>query len=150
MTEGLPFQTIFSLSEDVPPAGSAPAAPSVPPGPPAPRRDGPGTALAMKADMKISDDDLRGRIVLSSDGLAVGEIERLFVDPADLRVSSLEVRLRKEAAEHIGIHRSLFHAATFEISTALVQSTGDVVILAVPLDALRPPEPPETSAPPVH
>lgn len=100
--------------------------------------------------MKISDDNLRGRIVLSNDGLAVGEIERLYIDPADLHVSSLVVRLRKDAAERIGIHRSLFHGATYEISTALVQSTGDVVILSVHLDALRPPEPAETSAPAVH
>lgn len=110
-----------------------------------------GTALAFdQGIMKISDDNLRGRIVLSNDGLAIGEIERLFIDPADLRVSSLVVRLRKDAAERIGIHRSLFHGATYEISTALVQSTGDVVILSVHLDALRPPEPVETSVPAVH
>ena len=100
--------------------------------------------------MKLTDDTLRGRVVLSSDGLAIGEIERLFIDPENLRISALEVRLRKDAAERVGIHRSLFHSATLEISTNLVQSTGDVVILAVPLDALRPPEPPEASAQAVH
>jgi sporulation protein YlmC with PRC-barrel domain len=104
--------------------------------------------------MKISDDSLRGRVVLSSDGLAIGEIERFFVDPANLRVASLEVKLRKEAADRVGVHRSLFHAATLEISSTLVQSTGDVVILSVPLDALRQPaghqaaaKPPQSTQP---
>lgn len=100
--------------------------------------------------MKLSDDNLRGRVVLSSDGLAIGEIERLFIDPANLRISSLEVRLRKDAAERVGMHRSLFHGATIEIPASAVQSTGDVVILSVPLNALRPPKPPEMRAPAVH
>jgi sporulation protein YlmC with PRC-barrel domain len=102
--------------------------------------------------MKISDDNLRGRVVLSSDGLAIGEIERLFIDPTNLRISSLEVRLRKDIADRVGAHRSLFHGATIEIPANAVQSTGDVVILSVPLDALSPPEAPEASAqaPAVH
>ena len=101
--------------------------------------------------MKISDDSLHGRVVLSSDGLAVGEIERLFLDPANLRVSSIEVRLRKDAAERIGAHRSLFHSATIEIPAGQVQSIGDAMILSVTLDALRLPEAPaEVSAPTMH
>ena len=102
---------------------------------------------------KLSDEQLRGRVVLSSDGFAVGEIERLFIDSADLRVSSIEVRLRKDAAERLGARHSMFRSATLEISTAMVQSTGDVVILSVALDALGPPEPPavpEATAEAVH
>jgi hypothetical protein len=101
--------------------------------------------------MRLADDSFHGRVVLSSDGIAIGEITRLFIDPSfpGWRVGSFEVRLRKEAADRAGIHRSLFHAATLEISTGLVQSTGDAVILSVPLDELRPPAPPasEETAP---
>ena len=98
--------------------------------------------------MKLTDAAFRGRVVLSSDGLAIGEITRLFVDPGTWRVCSFEVRLRKDIAERIGVSRSLFHGATLEISTDLVQSSGDAVILSVSADALRHPAPPEPSAPP--
>ena len=98
--------------------------------------------------MKVPEDSLRGRIVLSSDGLVVGEVARLFVDPATWRVRSLEVKLRKDAADRAGVSRSLFHAATLEISTELVQSTGDAVILSVAAGALRSAAPAEQPAPP--
>jgi sporulation protein YlmC with PRC-barrel domain len=100
--------------------------------------------------MKISDDNLTGRVVISGDGIAIGEITRLFVDSASWRVESLQIALRKESAERIGIKHSMFHAATIEISVGLVQSVGDAVVLSVELSALRGPEatPPEPAAPP--
>ena len=92
--------------------------------------------------MRLADDSFHGRVVLSSDGIAIGEIARLFIDSsAGWRVGSFEVRLRKDVADRAGVHRSLFHAPTLEISTDLVQSIGDAVILSVPLDALNPPVP---------
>jgi sporulation protein YlmC with PRC-barrel domain len=102
--------------------------------------------------MKLTDESFRGRVVLSSDGLVLGEISRLYIDPASTgwRVRSFEVRLRKDAAERAGIPHSLFHSATIEISTDLVQSIGDAVILSVPVTSLRPPTQPEQSAPPPH
>ena len=100
--------------------------------------------------MKLSDDTFRGRVVLSSDGLVIGEIERLFIDPANWRIRSIEVKLRKDAADRVGVHRSLFHSATLEISTELVQASADAVILAVPIDSLRAPAPTQTSAPVTH
>jgi hypothetical protein len=106
-----------------------------------------GTLLASRWSMKLTDAAFRGRVVLSSDGLAIGEITRLFVEAAGWRVCSFEVRLRKDVAERIGIPRTLFHGATIEISTDLVQSTGDAVILSVSAEALRQPAPPEPSAP---
>lgn len=87
--------------------------------------------------MTLNDLALHGRVVLSGDGLAIGEITRLNVDPDTWHVVSLEVKVRKEVAERIGVHRSMFHAATIVISTAHVQSVGDAVILSVPLATLR-------------
>jgi sporulation protein YlmC with PRC-barrel domain len=101
--------------------------------------------------MKLTDESFRGRVVISSDGVALGEIAHLSVDPSTWRVRSLEVRLRKDAAERVGVPRSLFHSSTIEIATDLVQSVGDAVVLAVTADALRPPPPPpQPSAPPPH
>lgn len=114
------------------------------------RRTGPAQAAARswhhRRGMRLADDSFHGRVVLSSDGIALGEITHLFIDPSSpgWRVSSFEVRLRKEVADRAGVHRSLFHAATLEISTDLVQSIGDAVILSVALDALNPPAPPAT------
>lgn len=87
--------------------------------------------------MTLSDQALHGRVVLSGDGLAIGEITRLNVEPTTWHVVSLEVKVRKDAAERIGVQRSMFHATTIVIPTEHVQSVGDAVILSVPLAALR-------------
>jgi sporulation protein YlmC with PRC-barrel domain len=90
--------------------------------------------------MRLTDDSLHGRIVVSSDGLAIGEITKLFVQP-DWRIDAFEVKLRRDAAERIGVQRSLFHGATIEISSALVQAIGDAVLLSVPAASLRQAQP---------
>jgi sporulation protein YlmC with PRC-barrel domain len=100
--------------------------------------------------MKISNDNLVGRVVISGDGIAMGEITRQFVETTNWRVEALQVELRKETAERIGIKHSMFHAPTIEIATALVQSVGDAIVLSVELDALRAPEassPSQSAAP---
>ena len=97
----------------------------------------------------LTDESLHRRVVLSSDGVVVGEISRLVIRPSDWHVQAFVVKLRKEAAERAGIARSVFHAPTLEISTDLVQSSGDAVILSVPVEALNPPaeSPPSASEP---
>jgi hypothetical protein len=102
--------------------------------------------------MKLTDESFHGRVVLSGDGIVLGEIARLHIDPSPSgwRVCSFEVRLRKEIAELIGAARSLFHSATLEISSDLVRSIGDAVILSATVDTLRPPAPPEQRAPGPH
>jgi len=87
--------------------------------------------------MRLSDDNLHGRVVISGDGIAIGEITRVFLDSSEWRVEALQVKLRRESAERLGANRSMFHAATLEIPTRMIQSVGDAVILSVPLDGLR-------------
>lgn len=87
--------------------------------------------------MRLSDENLRGRTVIASDGLAIGEIAALFLDAEAWRVESLHVKLRKEIADRLGADRSMFHAGALEIPIRLVQSVGDAVVLAVPVDDLR-------------
>ena len=87
--------------------------------------------------MSLTDQELHGRVVLSQDGVVVGEITKLIVNPVDFRIDAIEVKLRKSAAELIGASRSLLHAATLQISTRSIQSIGDAVILSVPVDTLR-------------
>jgi len=101
--------------------------------------------------MRQSEDNLHGRVVLSSDGRVIGEIAKLFVDDTDWRIDAIQVKLRKDIAERIGASRGIFHAATIEIPAHLIASSGDAVILTVPVDALRsPPAPQPSESAPLH
>ncbi len=95
--------------------------------------------------MRLPDDNLRGRVVISGDGIAIGEITRVFIDSAEWRVDALQVKLRKDSADRLGASRTWRHAASIEIPTRVVQSVGDAVILAVPLASLRLAEQPRPS-----
>ena len=87
--------------------------------------------------MRLSDENLRGRTVIASDGLAIGEIAALFLDSDAWRVESLQVKLRKNVADRLGADRSVFHAGVLEIPIRMVQSVGDAVVLSVAVDGLR-------------
>src|SRR5688572_2430927 len=87
--------------------------------------------------MRLSDENLRGRTVIASDGLAIGEIAALFLDSDAWRVESLQVKLRKDVADRLGADRSVFHAGVLEIPIRMVQSVGDAVVLSVAVDRLR-------------
>lgn len=101
--------------------------------------------------MRQSDDNLHGRVVLSSDGRVIGEIVKLFVDDTDWRVDAIQVKLRKDIADRIGASHSMFHAATLEIPAQLIASSGDAVILNIAVDALRsPPAEPASDSAPLH
>lgn len=87
--------------------------------------------------MRLSDDNLRGRIVIAADGQVVGEITALFLESDAWRVESLQVRLGKDIADQIGADRSIFHAGRLEIPVRMIQSVGDTVVLSVSVDGLR-------------
>lgn len=87
--------------------------------------------------MRLSDEGLRGRTVIASDGLAIGVIAMLFLDADSWRVESLQVKLRNDVADRLGADRSWLHAGVVEIPIRIVQSVGDAVILGVALDDLR-------------
>jgi sporulation protein YlmC with PRC-barrel domain len=90
-----------------------------------------------KMTIRLSDETLRGRTVIASDGVAVGEVTALFLDVSAHRVEALQVKLRKEVADRLGAARGMFHAGVLEIPIAMVQSVGDAVVLTVAVDDLR-------------
>jgi len=100
--------------------------------------------------MRLSDANLRGRTVIASDGLAIGEIAALFVEGDSWRVESLQVKLRKEVADRLGADRGVFHAGALEIPTSMVQSAGDAVVLSVAVDELRQVLPGDNQSAPAH
>jgi sporulation protein YlmC with PRC-barrel domain len=87
--------------------------------------------------MRLSDENLRGRTVISADGQAVGEVAAVFLDSDTWQVESLQLKLRKEVADELGATRSLFHAGTLELPVLMVQSVGDAVVLSISAGELR-------------
>lgn len=87
--------------------------------------------------MRLSDDNLRGRTVIASDGLSIGEVVALSIDSEAWRVESLQVELHKDVADRLGADRSMFHAGALEIPASMIQSVGDAVVLSVAVDGLR-------------
>ena len=87
--------------------------------------------------MRITDDKLHGRVVLSADGIAIGEISKLFLQGSQFQIEGIEVKLRKEIAERFGLKSGMFSSATIEVPTAMVQSVGDAVLLSGTVDELR-------------
>lgn len=87
--------------------------------------------------MRLSDENLRGRPIISADGQVIGEVSALFLDSGSWEVESLQIKLRKEFADRLGADRSLFRAGTFELPTRLIQSVGATVVLSVAVDGLR-------------
>jgi len=100
--------------------------------------------------MRLSDENLRGRTVIASDGLAIGEVALVFLDSDAWRVESLQVRLRKDVANRLGADRSVFHAGALEIPIRMVQSVGDAVVLTVAVDDLRQVLPGASEPAPAH
>ncbi|MDC0710292.1 PRC-barrel domain-containing protein [Stigmatella sp. ncwal1] len=87
--------------------------------------------------MRLSDKNLVGRVVVTADGQALGEVSVLFVDSQTWLVEALQVKLRRGAAEQLGASRTLFHAGTIEIPIRIVQSVSDAVVLSVSVEALH-------------
>lgn len=87
--------------------------------------------------MRLSDENLRGRTVIASDGLAIGSVTMLFIDSDGWRVESLQIKLHKDVADRLGADRSWLRAGAVEIPIRMVQSVGDAVVLSAGVDELR-------------
>ena len=102
--------------------------------------------------MRISGDSLRGRTVIGADGRAIGEVTNILFDSEGWKVECLEVKLRREVGDELGVSHRMFQSATLEIPIRAVQSIGDAVVLSSSIEKLRelanpPAEPPQ---PAVH
>ena len=87
--------------------------------------------------MRLSDESLRGRTVIGADGQAIGEVAALFLDSEGWAVEAIQVKLRNAIADRLGAARTIFSAGTVDIPVRLVQSVGDAVVLAIPVEGLR-------------
>jgi sporulation protein YlmC with PRC-barrel domain len=87
--------------------------------------------------VRLSDETIRGKTVVGSDGQVIGEVSALFLNSEAWRIESLQVKLRRETAERVGASHGIFHAGSIEIPVASVQSVGDAIVLSVAVDDLR-------------
>jgi sporulation protein YlmC with PRC-barrel domain len=100
--------------------------------------------------MRQTEASFRNRLVLSSDGVAIGRISQLFLDSTKWRISSFELKLTKEMAKRLNVPEpGMFRSATLEIPSELVASMGDAVILNVPVSGLPRPMTPQRQPQPV-
>jgi sporulation protein YlmC with PRC-barrel domain len=86
--------------------------------------------------MRLSDETLRGRTVISADGIALGTVAELFIS-SDWRVESIRIELQKDIADRIGASRTLFHRGSIELPISFIQSAGDAVLLSIDVEKLR-------------
>jgi len=94
-------------------------------------------ARTKEEQMRLSDESLRGRTVISADGNAIGALAALFINSADWRVESIRIELQKDIADRIGASRTLLHRGTIELPVSFIQSVGDAVVLSIDVDQLR-------------
>jgi sporulation protein YlmC with PRC-barrel domain len=87
--------------------------------------------------MRLSDETLHNRTVISADGKAIGSISELFISTSDWRIESIRVELHKDIAQRIGATRSLFRRGTVEVPVSFIQSVSDAVVLSVDVEELR-------------
>ena len=87
--------------------------------------------------MRLSDESLRGRTVISADGISIGSLVELFISTSDWRVESIRIELQKDIADRIGASRTLLHRGTIELPANFIQSVGDAVVLSIDVEKLR-------------
>ena len=100
--------------------------------------------------MRLSDQDLRGRIIIAADGQVIGEITGLILNSDGWAVESLQVELRKETADSIGASRSMFRRGSLQIPIRMIQSVGSTIVLSVPSNELRDVLPSQTESAPTQ
>jgi sporulation protein YlmC with PRC-barrel domain len=101
--------------------------------------------------VRLSDESLHERTVISADGKAIGSVTELFISTSDWRVESIRIELHKDISDRIGASRTIFHRGTIELPVSFIQSVGDAVVLTVDVDQLREAHrPPATDAAPHH
>jgi sporulation protein YlmC with PRC-barrel domain len=99
--------------------------------------DGTTMVTRTKEDLvRLSDESLRGRTVISADGKAIGSLVALFIS-SDWRVESIRIALQKDIADRIGASRTLLHRGTIELPANYIQSVGDAVVLSIDVEKLR-------------
>lgn len=96
--------------------------------------------------MKLSYDEVKGRTVIDASGVAIGEVEGLYLEQATagerVCIGGMRVKLRGSVADDVGVEHGTFRAAVVDVPASMLQAIGDAVLLNVKLDALLQPQAP--------
>jgi sporulation protein YlmC with PRC-barrel domain len=106
----------------------------------APARGPPGgepTGARRPDTWTLSDADLRGRAVVTSDGQQIGTVMEIQIDVGTWHVSSIEVKVDRPMYRTLGMKREMLHRTTVGLPTQLVHSVKDSVILTASTAELR-------------
>jgi len=98
--------------------------------------------------MRLSDQSLHGKHVITADGTIIGNVHAVYIDGANLHLDCLAVEVRKELADRLGVQRSLFHKGVVEIPADQIQFIGQTIILSVPFAGVRAASPQSTETHP--
>jgi len=90
--------------------------------------------------MKLSYDEVKGRTVIDATGVAIGEVDGLYLEQAaagdPVCIGGMRVKLRGRVADDVGVEHGTFRPATVDVPASMLQAIGDAVLLNVRLDAL--------------
>ena len=98
--------------------------------------------------MRLSDQSLHGKHVITADGTIIGSVHGVYIDGQNLHLDCLAVEVRKDLADRLGVQRSLFHKGIVEIPADQIQFIGQTIILSVPFAKVRATAPERTPAQP--
>jgi sporulation protein YlmC with PRC-barrel domain len=79
-----------------------------------------------------------GMRVICSNAAFVGHIDNIFIDPVQgWSIPYIQVKLDREAIDQLSLHRSFMASSLIPISTADVDTIGEMVILKITMSELK-------------
>lgn len=84
----------------------------------------------------MSSRDARGKKVWSQDGREVGELDGLEIAPDEWVIRGVDIKVRREVLEEMGLKKPLMGTQTVRIAPDEVSGISDAVILKSPLASI--------------
>lgn len=88
--------------------------------------------------LNMSASQLKGRRVVTQDGLVLGDVSDVVFDTDSWQVIELEVRLRRKSFELLGLEKPVLGTRTIHVTADLVAGVSDALVLKPRLADLRP------------
>lgn len=82
---------------------------------------------------EMSNNELAGKMIVAGDGREVGEVDDVYIDVVQWRVTALGVRLRREVLDELHLRRPLLGSQTIRLPVEQVGAVSDTVVLKPPL-----------------
>lgn len=80
--------------------------------------------------------DIEGKKVFAQQGREVGVVQGLDVSLDDFAVRSVEIKIRRESLEDMGMKVPMMGTKTMHLDVEHISAIGDTVLLSVSIDQL--------------